>query len=43
MQDRLIGGGRARLTDDEREATEREGATRGFDAVVDELLAAERV
>ena len=43
MQDRLIGGARARLTDDEREATEREGATRGFDAVVDDLLAAERV
>jgi predicted ATPase len=39
MQDRLLGGARAAVTDAEREAAERGGAAAGFERTVDELLA----
>jgi tetratricopeptide (TPR) repeat protein len=41
MQERLIGGARAQLSDKEREAAERAGKAASFDAMLDEVLGTE--
>ncbi len=43
MQRRLLGAARDALTDEERQAAERDGATIGFERTVAELLAVEAV